>query len=117
MPEHDLIDIAGGNAGVGQRVDRDLHHEALDRLGIEPAEWRVQYRDGDWHTAEVVAVHVVALEVVLAVAEEGEVVVGHPAQEADGERGLVGLDHVEPACGVAQFAMSGESGSASISPR
>ena len=32
------------------------------------------------------------LQGVVAVAEEGEVVLGHPAQEADGERGLVGVD-------------------------
>ena len=37
MPEHDLIDVGGGNAGVGQRLVRDADHQALDRLGIELA--------------------------------------------------------------------------------
>jgi hypothetical protein len=42
------------------------------------------------HAAEVVAVHVVALEVVLAVAEEGEVVGPEPVQEVDAALDLVG---------------------------
>jgi hypothetical protein len=45
MPEHDLVDVAGGNAGIGQRIDGDLHHEALDGLGIELAERRVRPSD------------------------------------------------------------------------
>src|SRR5450759_2512923 len=42
MPEHDFIDIGSRNAGVGERVDGDADHEALDGLGIELAERRVR---------------------------------------------------------------------------
>jgi hypothetical protein len=41
MPEHDFIDVSGGDTGVGQRVGLDTHHEALDGFGIELAERRV----------------------------------------------------------------------------
>ncbi len=45
MPEHDFIDVAGGNAGIGQRLGRDLHHEALDGFGVEFSERRVRPSD------------------------------------------------------------------------
>src|ERR1700682_4684954 len=45
MPEHDLVDIAGGNTGVRQRFVGDADDEALDRLGIELAERRVRPSD------------------------------------------------------------------------
>src|SRR5450631_2429325 len=45
MPEHDLVDIAGGNAGIRQRLVGNLHHEAFDGFGIELAEWRVRPTD------------------------------------------------------------------------
>ena len=50
-----------------------------------------QPQAGAGHRREDLALGGLAQRVV-AVAEEGEVVVGHPAQEADGERGLVGVD-------------------------
>ena len=42
MPEHDLIDVAGGDAGISQRLVGDLDDEALDGLGIELSERRVR---------------------------------------------------------------------------
>ena len=45
MPEHDLVDVFGGYAGVGQRIGRHLHHEALDGFRVELAEWRVRPSD------------------------------------------------------------------------
>ena len=45
MAEHDLVDVCGGNAGIGQRIGRDLDHEALDGFGVELAEWRVRPSD------------------------------------------------------------------------
>ena len=45
MPEHDLVDIGGGNAGVRQRFVGDADHEALDGLGIELAERRMRPSD------------------------------------------------------------------------
>ena len=41
MPEHDLVDIGGGNPGVGERLLGDAHDQALDRLALEPAEGRM----------------------------------------------------------------------------
>ena len=38
MAEHDLVDVAGGDAGVRQRRARDPHDQAFDRLPFEPAE-------------------------------------------------------------------------------
>ena len=38
MTEHDLVDVAGGDAGIGQRLLRDPHDQALDRLAFEAAE-------------------------------------------------------------------------------
>ena len=32
MPEHDLVDVLGGNAGVGQRFVRHAHDQAFDAL-------------------------------------------------------------------------------------
>ena len=45
MPEHDLVDIGGRNAGIGKRLVRDLDHEAFDGLGIELAERRMRPSD------------------------------------------------------------------------
>ena len=45
MAEHDLVDVCGGNAGIGQRIGRNLDHEALDGFGVELAEWRVRPSD------------------------------------------------------------------------
>jgi len=45
MSEHDLVDVAGGNAGICQRLGRDLDDEAFHGLGIEFAEWRVRPSD------------------------------------------------------------------------
>src|SRR3979411_2428155 len=42
MSEHDLIEIAGRDASIGQRIGRDLDHKALDGLGVELAEWRMR---------------------------------------------------------------------------
>ena len=38
MAEHDLIDIGGGNAGIGERIPGDPYDQAFDRLALEPAE-------------------------------------------------------------------------------
>jgi hypothetical protein len=38
MPEHDLVDIGGGNPGIGERLLGNAHNQALDRLALEPAE-------------------------------------------------------------------------------
>ena len=45
MAEHDLVDVCGGNAGIGQRIGRNLDHEALDGFRVELAEWRVRPSD------------------------------------------------------------------------
>jgi hypothetical protein len=45
MPEHDLVDIACGNAGVRQRFGRHLDHEAFNGFGVELAEWRMRPSD------------------------------------------------------------------------
>ncbi len=41
VAEHDLIDVARRDPGVGERRGRDAHDQALDRLAVEFAEWRV----------------------------------------------------------------------------
>ena len=43
MAEHDLVDVAGGDAGVRQRRGRDPHDQALDGLAFEPAEGGVAH--------------------------------------------------------------------------
>src|SRR2546430_17618372 len=45
MPEHDFVDVFGGDAGVGQRIGRDLDYEALDGFRVELAERRVRPSD------------------------------------------------------------------------
>src|SRR5919109_918675 len=45
MPQHDLVDIGSRNAGISERLVRHLDHEALDRFGIELAEWRMRPSD------------------------------------------------------------------------
>src|SRR5258706_14057138 len=35
MPEHDLVDIAGGDPSIGERLGRDPHDQTLDRLSLE----------------------------------------------------------------------------------
>src|SRR6202171_5597674 len=45
MPEHDLVDIAGGNTGVSERLVGDADHQALHGLGIELAERRMRPSD------------------------------------------------------------------------
>src|SRR3954453_21169412 len=42
MSEHNFIDIGRGNAGVRQRVGRNLDHEAFDSLRVEFSKWRVR---------------------------------------------------------------------------
>src|SRR6185437_7901730 len=42
MAEHDLVDIAGGNAGIRQRLVGDLDHEAFHGLGVEFSEGRMR---------------------------------------------------------------------------
>ena len=41
MPEHDFVDILGGDAGVLERVAGHLHDQALDRLVLKLAEGTV----------------------------------------------------------------------------
>jgi hypothetical protein len=38
MAEHDFVDVAGGDPGIGERLRRHPHDQALDRLSLEPAE-------------------------------------------------------------------------------
>src|SRR3954471_19200197 len=38
MPKHDLVDIRGGNPGIGERLGRDPHDQALDGLALEAPE-------------------------------------------------------------------------------
>ena len=45
MPEHDLVDVGGRDAGIGQRFVRHPDHEALDRLGVEFPERRMRPSD------------------------------------------------------------------------
>ena len=45
MPEHNLVDIARGDAGVRQRFVRDLDDKTLDGLGVEFPEGRVRPPD------------------------------------------------------------------------
>ena len=45
MPEHDLVDIASRNAGIGQRLVRNPDHQALDGFGIEFSERRMRPSD------------------------------------------------------------------------
>ena len=42
MAEHDLVDVLGCNAGVGERLARHPHDQALDRFTGELAEWRMR---------------------------------------------------------------------------
>src|SRR5438034_1085527 len=42
MAEHDLVDVARRDAGVAERLGRNSHDQALDRLALEPAEGRVR---------------------------------------------------------------------------
>ena len=42
VAEHDLVDVAGLDAGVGQRPVGDPHDQALHRLAVEPAEGRMR---------------------------------------------------------------------------
>ena len=41
MAEHDLVDVLGRDAGVGQRLARDPHNQAFDSLTGELAERRM----------------------------------------------------------------------------
>ena len=41
VAEHDLVDVLGLDAGVGQRAVGDPHDQALHRLAVEPAEGRM----------------------------------------------------------------------------
>src|SRR3954447_16783593 len=45
MPQHDLVDVFSGNAGVRQRIDRDLDHETFNGFGVELAERRMRPSD------------------------------------------------------------------------
>jgi hypothetical protein len=45
MPEHDLIDIVRGDAGVKQRLIGDLDHKAFNGLGVKLPEWRMRPSD------------------------------------------------------------------------
>src|SRR5262249_60758854 len=38
MPEDDLVDIGGGNPGIGERLARNPHDQALDALALEATE-------------------------------------------------------------------------------
>src|SRR6476659_4927291 len=38
MPEHDLVDIRGGDPGIGKRLGRHPHDQALDGLTLETPE-------------------------------------------------------------------------------
>ena len=38
MPEHDLVDIARGDASIGERLGRDPHDQTLERLALEATE-------------------------------------------------------------------------------
>ena len=38
MAEHDFVDVAGGDPGIGERLGRHPHDQALDRLALETAE-------------------------------------------------------------------------------
>ncbi len=41
VAEHDLVDVGGPDAGMGDRLARDPRHQALDGLALEPAEFRM----------------------------------------------------------------------------
>src|ERR1700676_1493230 len=45
MPQHDLVDIGGRNAGIGDGVGGDPDDEALDGFGVELTERRVRPSD------------------------------------------------------------------------
>jgi hypothetical protein len=45
MPQHDLIDISGRNAGISKRISGDPDDKALHGLGIEFTERRVRPSD------------------------------------------------------------------------
>src|ERR1700719_2201854 len=45
MPEQDLVDIAGGNAGIRERLVGDADHQALHGFGVELAERRMRPSD------------------------------------------------------------------------
>src|SRR5882762_4797901 len=50
MPEHDLVDIACGNTGIGECFGRHLHHQALDGFRVELPEWRMRpSHDAGYH--------------------------------------------------------------------
>jgi hypothetical protein len=38
MPEHDLVDIGGRDAGIVKRIRGNPYDQALDRFGVEPPE-------------------------------------------------------------------------------
>src|ERR1700761_4282037 len=42
MPEYDFVDIAGRNAGIGQRLIGDLDDKTFNGLGVEFTERRVR---------------------------------------------------------------------------
>src|SRR5580700_2209728 len=41
VPEHDLVNIGGRDAGVIERTGGGANDQAFHRLAFEPAEWRV----------------------------------------------------------------------------
>ena len=45
MPEHDLVDIGGRDAGIGERIGRHPHDQALDGFAFELAERRMRPSD------------------------------------------------------------------------
>ena len=45
MAEHDLVDVGGRDAGIGQRLVGDPDDEAFDGLGVELAERRMRPSD------------------------------------------------------------------------
>ncbi len=57
MAEHDLVDVLGGNRGVGERVAGDPSDKALDGFAVKFAEWAMRpSHDAGGHvlsTAEV----------------------------------------------------------------
>src|SRR5215470_15345951 len=45
MAEHDLVDVARGDAGIGQRLVCHLHDQAFDGFGVEFSERRMRPSD------------------------------------------------------------------------
>src|SRR5690242_19485615 len=70
MPEHDLVDIRGGNPGIGERLGRDPDDQALDGLALEAPEGGVSPANDASGHGDLLSMS--SLNVISAIVVEGQ---------------------------------------------